>query len=80
MIQAIAALLRSQESTNDMSKKITKEQYEAWKHKLVFERLRGLRTGQSFCNEFNISDNHLFYNTLNERRMFEYIEETYVQS
>jgi hypothetical protein len=35
--------------------------YQQWQQEFVFDVLRGLRYGQSFCNRFNITDNILFY-------------------
>jgi hypothetical protein len=35
--------------------------YQQWQQECVFDVLRGLRYGQSFCNRFSITDNILFY-------------------
>jgi hypothetical protein len=35
--------------------------YRQWRQESVFDLLRGLRYGQSFCNRFDITDNILFY-------------------
>jgi hypothetical protein len=35
--------------------------YQQWRQESVFDLLRGLRYGQSFCNRFDITDNILFY-------------------
>jgi hypothetical protein len=35
--------------------------YQQWRQEAVFDLLRGLRYGQSFCNRFDITDNILFY-------------------
>jgi hypothetical protein len=35
--------------------------YQQWRQEAVFDMLRGVRYGQSFCNRFNITDNILFY-------------------
>jgi hypothetical protein len=35
--------------------------YQQWRQEVVFDMLRGLRYGQSFCNRFDITDNILFY-------------------
>jgi hypothetical protein len=37
-------------------KTITPEQYEEFKHELVFEKLKGKTLGQAFCEKFEISD------------------------
>lgn len=58
-------------------KKISMEQYESWKKDAVFDGLRGLRYGQSFCNSFGIQDNILFF-TLNHVDADEYIRKLYI--
>ena len=58
-------------------KKISMEQYEIWKKDAVFDGLRGLRYGQSFCNSFNIQDNILFF-TMNHVEADEYIRKLYI--
>lgn len=40
---------------------VTKEQYQQWARGFVFEGLRNLRYGQSFCHGFAITDNILYY-------------------
>jgi hypothetical protein len=35
--------------------------YQQWRQEAVFDVLRGVRYGQSFCNRFDITDNILFY-------------------
>jgi hypothetical protein len=35
--------------------------YQQWRQEAVFDLLRGIRYGQSFCNRFDITDNILFY-------------------
>ena len=35
--------------------------YQQWRQEAVFDMLRGVRYGQSFCNRFDITDNILFY-------------------
>jgi uncharacterized protein (DUF779 family) len=57
---------------------ISKFDYDAWKHSVIFDNIRGLRFGQSFCNQFNITDNLLHY-TSDIEWCDEYINETYVQ-
>jgi hypothetical protein len=42
--------------------KITAQQYLDWQRLYTLEALKGhLRYGQSFCNQFDITDNILFY-------------------
>jgi hypothetical protein len=40
---------------------ITQEDYDQWRRDYVWEALHGIRYGQSFCNYFGITDNHLYY-------------------
>jgi hypothetical protein len=52
--------------------------YQQWCQESVFDALRGLRYGQSFCNYFGIQDNILFYSqSVNEAD--KYILENYVE-
>lgn len=80
MNETIAALLKIQDSNYDMNKTITQQQYQTWKQRLLFDRLQGLRAGQSFCNYFDVTDNILYYNAISgDTRIFDYIEENYVR-
>jgi len=67
--------LSIQESTKP--KRITLEQYEDWRKDAIFDGLRGIRFGQSFCNSFDITDNILFF-TLNHVDADEYIRRLYI--
>jgi hypothetical protein len=40
---------------------ILQAEYDAWRNEFVFDGIRGLRYGQSFCNHFDITDHVLFY-------------------
>ena len=40
---------------------ILQAEYAAWRDEFVFDGIRGLRYGQSFCNHFDITDYVLFY-------------------
>ena len=40
---------------------ITQEDYDQWRRDYIWEALHGIRYGQSFCNHFGITDNHLYY-------------------
>lgn len=44
-----------------INKHITKTKYTQWNAGFLFDGLRNLRYGQSFCNKFNIKDNILYY-------------------
>lgn len=80
MNETIAALLKIQDGNYIMDKIITQHQYQTWKQQVLFDRLQGLRTGQSFCNYFDVTDNILYYYAITEEtRILDYIEENYVQ-
>jgi hypothetical protein len=40
---------------------VSAEQYQQWARGFVFEGLRDQRYGQSFCRQFNITDNILYF-------------------
>jgi hypothetical protein len=40
---------------------ILQAEYNAWRDEFVFDGIRGMRYGQSFCNHFDITDYVLFY-------------------
>ena len=61
---------------------VSAEDYEVWKKDYTWEALHGMRYGQSFCNRFGITDNHLFYNDYNNGGIEwadEYIQKTYIE-
>ena len=37
------------------------EDYLRWKHEYVFDALRGIEYGRSFCDRFNVLDFRIFY-------------------
>lgn len=49
------------DSTGQVRDPISLDDYEQWKKDFIWEALHGMRYGQSFCNHFGITDNHLFY-------------------
>jgi len=59
------------------SPQVTMAQYETWQKYYSFDALYNLRYGQSFCNEFNIRDNILFYEQ-NWVRADTYIRNNYI--
>lgn len=60
------------------NKKISREQYLQWANGFIFEGLRDLRYGQSFCNRFGIKDNILYYSN-NVADADLYIQENYIR-
>ena len=57
---------------------VSQDQYHEWRRQSVFDALKGLRYGQSFCNTFGITDNHLYYNTGGVDWSDAYIRKTYL--
>lgn len=55
---------------------LTVDNYKLWKKQYVFDGLRGVRFGQSFCNYFGIADNILHYER-DADRAEHYIRKTY---
>jgi hypothetical protein len=49
------------DSTGRVQGPVSHEEYAQWKREYVMLALRGQRYGQSFCNHFGITDNHLYY-------------------
>jgi len=57
---------------------IDPEDYTQWKQDFIWEALHGMRYGQSFCNRFGITDNHLYYNKGDIEWADNYIKKTYL--
>ena len=57
---------------------ITADDYEKWRHGYIWEALHGQRYGQSFCNRFGITDNHLYYAPGDIAWCDRYIRKTYL--
>lgn len=60
------ATMLAQMTQSSPTKKISKKQYELWRSSYLFDAIRGVRYGQSFCNHFDITDNILFYDDRSE--------------
>ena len=58
--------------------KITPEQYDDWRRGFVFDGLRNLSYGQSFCRRFGIQD-HVLNRSDSGHRMDQYIRKHYVR-
>ena len=63
------------EKTN---KTIDQDDYEQWRRDFIWEALHGQRYGQSFCNRFGITDNHLYYAPGDVSWCDNYIRKTYL--
>jgi len=57
---------------------VSREQYRQWAAGFVFEALRDQRYGQSFCRQFDIKDNILYYAS-SVSDADRYIRENYVR-
>lgn len=57
---------------------ITADDYEQWRHDYIWEALHGIRYGQSFCNHFGVTDNHLYYAAGDISWCDKYIRKTYL--
>jgi hypothetical protein len=66
------------DQTNKPSAPIALSEYEQWRDSYTFLALKGQRYGQSFCNTFGITDNHLYYNTGGIEWADTYIRKTYL--
>jgi hypothetical protein len=78
MQQYMGVLLTSNNSESEIPR-ISRIDYEQWKRNSVFDNLRGLRFGQSFCNHFDIEDAILFYGSLSPDQAEDYIRKTYLK-
>ena len=67
-----------QDRRPEFDQTVTEEQYQQWARGFVFEGLRDLRYGQSFCRRFGITDNILFYSSSVEEAD-RYIRKHYVK-
>jgi len=57
---------------------ITQYQYTNWTKDCLLDLCKGLRYGQSFCNQFDITDNILYY-TVDCQRADQHIQKYYVK-
>ena len=67
-----------QDRRPDNQVRVSQEDYEQWARGFVFEGLRDLRYGQSFCRRFGIQDNILFYSS-DVEEADRYIQKNYVR-
>ena len=57
---------------------ISQEDYDQWRQDFIWEALHGQRYGQSFCNRFGITDNHLYYAPGDIEWCDKYIRKNYI--
>ena len=60
-------------------KSISQEDYNQWREDFIWEALHGQRYGQSFCNRFGVTDNHLYYAPGDITWCDDYIRKHYVE-
>jgi hypothetical protein len=79
--QAFEIMVALSTQTDQLKHPVPTEDYEQWRRDYIWEALHGIRYGQSFCNRFGITDNHLYYNDYNNGSTEwadDYIRKTYV--
>jgi len=76
MAQMVRELMQDQRGCEHRT--VSLKEYQQWTRGFVFEAMRNLSYGQSFCNHFGIRDNILYYaGTMADAD--EYIRKTYVR-
>jgi hypothetical protein len=76
--QVFEQLVAFADQSGRITSPISTEDYEQWKKDYIWEALHGIRYGQSFCNHFGITDNHLYYGTAGIEWSDRYIRKTYL--
>ena len=76
--QVFEQLVAFADITGKVHSPISIDDYEQWKKDYVWEALHGIRYGQSFCNHFGITDNHLYYAPGDIAWCDRYIRNTYL--
>ena len=76
--QVFEQLVAFADQAGRITSPISTEDYEQWKKDYIWEALHGIRYGQSFCNHFGITDNHLYYGTGGIEWADKYIRKTYL--
>ena len=59
--EKMTADLLAMDAKVERGNSILQAEYDAWRGEFVFDGIRGMRYGQSFCNHFGITDYVLFY-------------------
>ena len=76
--QVFEQLVAFADQSSRINRAISHEDYEQWRQDYIWEALHGIRYGQSFCNHFGITDNHLYYGTNGLEWSDNYIRKHYV--
>ena len=61
VFENMTADLLAMDARVERQNSILQAEYDAWRDEFVFDGIRGMRYGQSFCNHFDITDYVLFY-------------------
>ena len=61
VFENMTAALLAMDARVERGNSILQAEYDAWRDEFVFDGIRGMRYGQSFCNHFDITDYVLFY-------------------
>jgi hypothetical protein len=61
VFENMTAALLAMDARVERGNSILQAEYYAWRDEFVFDGIRGMRYGQSFCNHFDITDYVLFY-------------------
>ena len=61
IFENMTADLMAMDARIERRNSILQAEYDAWRGEFVFDGIRGMRYGQSFCNHFDITDYVLFY-------------------
>jgi len=76
--QAFENIVALAYQSDQLKHPINRGDYEQWKKDYIWEALHGIRYGQSFCNHFGVTDNHLYYNSGDIKWADDYIRKTYL--
>jgi len=76
--QVFEQLVAFADQSDRVNPAITQEDYDQWREDFIWEALHGQRYGQSFCNRFGITDNHLYYAPGDIDWCDKYIRKTYL--
>ena len=74
----MTADLLAMDARVELRNSILQAEYDAWRDEFVFDGIRGMRYGQSFCNHFGITDYVLFY-MLDWARADQHIRKLYLE-
>jgi hypothetical protein len=75
---SLATMVTQLDHAAKENKQVPKRSYNLWRSGYMFDAIKGLRYGQSFCNYFDITDYILYYDTESENS-HRYICKNYIQ-